>query len=127
MTLKTFQDNRGSLLPLEFKDCPFKPERIFFVHGVPRYMRRGCHAHYKTRQFLVCITGRIMVGLHNGNDLKEKILEPGDAILIEERIWDYQDFLTGHDVLAVLCSTAYNEKDYITDFDLFLKETQKQK
>jgi len=117
--LKTFVDERGVLLPLEFKNCPFKPERVFYVYGVPRFMRRGCHAHYKTSQFILCLSGEIRVGLHNGEKLWEGVITPGQAVHIETMVWDYQDFLTGHDVLAVLCSTAYNPDDYIMDFDEF--------
>ena len=120
-TLASFQDDRGLLLPVEFKDCPFKPERVFFVHGVPGYMRRGCHAHYKTKQYIICLAGKVLVGLHDGKTLDEQELNPGEAVLVNEMIWDYQDFLTGHDVLAVFCSTSYDQKDYIFNFDEFLR------
>ena len=39
-------------------------------------------------------------------------------------IWDSQIFLTGNDVLLSICSTEYNKKDYIEDFDLFLDLTK---
>lgn len=119
--LKTFEDERGILLPLEFKNCPFKPERIFYVYGVPRFVRRGCHAHYNTKQYILCLSGEIKVGLHNGQKLEEDTLKPGQSIFVDSMIWDYQDFMTGHDMIAVLCSTSYREEDYITDFDTFLK------
>lgn len=119
--LKIFIDERGILLPIEFKELPFKPERIFYVYKVPRFMRRGCHAHYKTRQYITCLSGCIKIGLHDGEKLSEELLLPGNSILVEPLTWDYQDFLTGHDLIAVLCSMPFNEQDYIKDFDQFLK------
>lgn len=123
-TFKCFQDDRGVLLPIETEQCPFKPERIFIVHSVPRFMRRGCHAHIKTRQFIICVTGSILIGLHDGETLQESIIKPGEAILVDEMIWDYQDFLTGHDTIVVLCSTSYDPSDYILDFDEYLRRKQ---
>jgi len=35
-------------------------------------------------------------------------------------IWDYQDFLTGKDYIAVLCSTVYDPSDYILTFKGYL-------
>jgi dTDP-4-dehydrorhamnose 3,5-epimerase-like enzyme len=118
---KSFSDERGDLLPVEFKNLPFIPIRIFIVKNASKGCRRGGHAHFKTWQLLICLKGRINVFLHDGSTQEEAIIEEGQSVLIENLVWDYQDFLTDQDVLLVLCSTLYNEKDYITDFDEFLR------
>jgi hypothetical protein len=117
--LRTFKDDRGDLIPIEFKNLLFIPQRIFIVENVPKGLRRGEHAHFKTWQQLICLKGRITVGLHNGTVQEEETINEGESVLIKEMIWDYQEFLTGQDVLLVLCSTPYDEKDYITDFSEF--------
>jgi len=115
-----FRDERGWLLPFEFSKLPFIPKRIFFVADVPQGMRRGEHAHFQTQQYLICISGRVRIGLHNGTQLEEREIGQGESVFIDKMIWDYQDFLTGKDCIAVLCSTVYDPSDYILTFKGYL-------
>lgn len=117
--LKIFDDDRGRLSPLEFKELPFIPKRIFFVTQVPIGTTRGRHAHYSTQQFIICLSGVVTVVLNNGWWSEEQVINPNQAVFIDKMIWDYQVFNTGNDSLAVLCSTEYNKADYILDFKYF--------
>jgi len=110
--LKTIIDKRGVLVPIEFKDLNFIPKRLFYVTNVPKNCRRGEHAHYETEQIIVCIKGKVGVKLIYKKDETYFILEENEYIYIKGGTWDAQDFLTGNDVLLVLCSTNYDEKDY---------------
>lgn len=121
---KSFSDERGWLLPFEFSKLPFIPKRIFFVSDVPQGMRRGEHAHFETQQYLICLAGRVRVGLHDGQSLEEKEIVQGESVFINRMIWDYQDFLTGQDSIAVLCSTEYTPSDYIMNFEEFQHVTR---
>ena len=60
-----------------------------------------------------------MVGLFDGKSEKEFIIQSGESIMIENMIWDYQKFLSEDSVLLVLCSTQFDENDYIGDIDEF--------
>ena len=51
----------------------------------------------------------------------EIILKKGESILVNNMIWDYQKFMTGDDVLLVLCSTPFDKTDYIDDKEKFTK------
>lgn len=117
--LHSFYDWRGDLTPLEFSDLPFTPKRLFIVKNVEKGIKRGEHAHYETRQFLICLKGEIKVVTHDGKAFDEGILYEGHTTLIEPFHWDYQEFLTGNDILLVVCSTPFDLKDYILDFDQF--------
>ncbi len=117
--LKTIIDVNGSLIPIEFKDLNFIPKRIFYITGVPKNEQRGFHAHYKTRQLLICIKGIIGVKLHDGKDLKQYVLKENESIFVDKMIWDSQSFLTGEDVLLVLSDTEYDRGDYIENFEIF--------
>ena len=55
--IKSFTDERGNLLPIEFSQLDFDPKRIFVVNDVPVGDVRGNHAHYKTKQYLICTKG----------------------------------------------------------------------
>ena len=114
-------DNKGNLTPIEFADLPFIPCRIFYVNNVPAGVLRGCHAHYKTRQLLICIKGIIEVNLDDAFEQHTETLTEGKSILIDAMIWDSQRFMTGNDVLLVLCNTPYDKSDYITDYKKFVK------
>lgn len=122
--LNAFYDKRGDLTPLEFSDLPFTPQRLFIVKNVEKNIKRGEHAHHKTRQYLICLKGIIKVVTHDGRAYDEAILSEGYTTLIEAYHWDYQEFLTGNDTLLVICSTPYDKKDYILNFDQFLKITK---
>ncbi len=125
--LNTFHDSRGDLTPLEFFDLPFIPQRLFIVKNCEKGIKRGEHAHHKTKQFLICLKGIIKVVTHDGIAYDEGLLSEGYSTLIETYHWDWQEFLTGNDVLLVICSTPFDLKDYILDFDEFLEITKRRK
>ena len=120
-TLKSYEDERGCLVPIEFNKLPFTPKRIFVITNVPKNIIRGNHSHYKTKQLLICINGKVEVILNDGNSETITLLKKNDSLLIDNLIWDSQKFLTESTELLVLCSTEYDIDDYIMDFDKFKK------
>ena len=118
---KAFKDPDGTLVPIEFNKLPFVPKRMFYVCYIPKNEERGNHAHYETKQVLICVQGEILVKLHNGKALETTILKPNQSVFVDKMMWDSQIFLTGNDVLLSICSTPYDKKDYIEDFDSFLR------
>lgn len=121
--LKAFEDERGSLLPIEFKSLSFEPKRVFIVNGVPINEIRGGHSHHNTKQLIICTKGSIDVILHDGVIEKTYRLEKDEQILVPELVWDEQKFLTKDSEIIVICSTSYDINDYIFDFKEFLKIT----
>jgi len=115
--LINFDDDRGSLVPLEFSDLNFTPKRIFLVKNVPVNTIRGNHAHHINQQLLICVKGMIEVSLHPGNTV---VLKENEKVFIPELVWSSQKFMLENSVLLVLCSESYKKDDYIFDFD-FLK------
>lgn len=109
---------------MEFDGLPFVPKRIFWVKDVPAGEERGGHAHYVTEQYLICLSGRVLVTLFDGKDRDIFELSAGRAVLIPRMVWDTQKFLTGSDIILVLCSTSYNPRDYINDRGAFVREAQ---
>ena len=118
--LKRFKDSRGDLLPLNFSNLPFVPKRTFLVTNVPKGVRRGDHAHFSTKQFLICLKGEICVELFDGVISSIYDLKEGEGIYVPEMVWDSQVFKTGEDVLLVFASTEYNRSDYITSRSMFI-------
>ncbi len=118
---KIYEDERGKLLPIEFSKLNFIPKRIFSVYDVPKDEIRGEHAHYNTIQLIVCIKGRVIVGLDDGHKKTEIEISSGESVFVDKLVWDWQKFLTGDDHILVLCSTEYNIDDYILDKQFFYK------
>jgi hypothetical protein len=116
---KVFKDYDGSLLPIDFKELPFIPKRLFVVSDVPKGYVRGNHAHYETKQLLICLKGEILVHIDNGKYQEEHIIKENEYVLVNNLVWDFQKFLTGNDSLLVICSTEYDKNDYIEDVKKF--------
>ena len=118
-----YKDANGSLVPIELgNSLPFQPMRIFYSYGVPSDCTRGNHAHYTTKQVLVCISGDCVVECSDGHDSKRFILDsPNKGICIPEMIWDKIKFGAQNSVLLVFSSTSYNRDDYIEDYEKFKK------
>jgi hypothetical protein len=118
---RTMVEPDGNLVPIESThDVPFDINRIFYVYGVKNQDDRGKHAHYKTKQVLICVHGKLEVLVSDGIKEKKYLLEsPQQALYIPELIWDEQVYLTSDTVLLVLSNMKYDPEDYIHDFDEF--------
>jgi dTDP-4-dehydrorhamnose 3,5-epimerase-like enzyme len=120
LTISPRGDERcGILLPLELDRVPFEVRRVFVITDVPSGDIRGNHAHKKCKQFLFCLRGEILVTLHDLADQHEKTLKAGDGILIDSMVWGTQRYITGGEILMVLCSEKYDIEDYIHDKEEF--------
>ena len=133
MNKKTVQDayqinfishnDDGSLVALEeSKEIPFKIKRSFYVKGVKTRDSRGNHAHYETEQVLICLNGEITVYLSDGRYNQKFVLDnPSKGLYIPSGIWDATEYHTEDSILLSFCSTLYNKKDYVEDFEEFKK------
>lgn len=123
INLPKIPDSRGNLTFIEFdKHIPFSAERIFYIYDVPSGQNRGAHSHIKCHQFLISISGSFFVELDDGINKQRVFLNrPDVGLYIPPGIWASEvDFSTGS-VCLVLASHQFDEKDYIRDYNLFLK------
>jgi hypothetical protein len=112
----TCADSRGILVPIEFSSIPFRPNRFFFVHGVPAGSSRGGHAHRSGQQLLIHISGEVLVELRfESEEHHVTLFEDGQALLIGPRVWSKQTYATAGAGLCVLASQSYRQDSYITE------------
>lgn len=130
--LKQFLDERGILLPVEFDDLPFTPQRMFMVtHNAtfnPEKRVRGMHANKTCQQYFYCISGEVEVSLFDGVGKRKYRLQPGHGIFIDKMVWNsyLAKTMLGHiGIYIVLASHPYNAEDYITDREEFIKMISK--
>lgn len=121
--LRTFNDPKGILVPIETKvDCLIDIKRIFYIYSVPKGETRGKHSHIKTVQVLICTSGKCEVICDDGKNKKKYILDtPNKALYIPEGIWAEEKYIEKETVLMILCNTKYDIDDYIFDYNKFLK------
>lgn len=116
-------DDRGSLVALEAcKNVPFDVKRVYYIVDTKPEVIRGYHAHKNLKQILVCVHGCCKIGLDDGKEKAEVVLDKiNEGLYLESNIWrTMYDFSEGA-VLLVLASELYDESDYIRDYDAFLK------
>ncbi len=120
-SLKTFWEPDGKLTPIELdRDIPFEVKRMFYVYDVHNQNDRGKHSHYKTKQILIALTGKVTVVCDDGKKRRNYVLnEPNKALYIPEMIWDEQIYHNESSILLVLSNTNYEPSDYIEDYNEF--------
>ena len=124
---KDLGDERGKLVVIEGnQSIPFEIKRVFYIYGSDPDVVRGQHANRDSEFVLINVAGTSKVRITDGNE--EFIVElnrPMIGVYIPKMVWkDMYDF-SSDSVLLVLASTHYDGKEYIRDFEEYLKEVQK--
>lgn len=116
-------DERGSLIALEAnRHIPFDIKRVFYIYGTQDGVPRGQHSHYKTKQFLISVTGSCKVTLDNGRTKEVFDLnQPHIGLFQDSLIWGSMHDFSSDCVLMVLADTYYDESDYIRDYNKYLE------
>ena len=107
--------DRGLLSYMELTDLPFIPRRMYYITKVPKGEIRGKHGHYKDEQVLFCVQGEVKVKLLSTTGTVIKVLKPGESVFLDRLVWSEQEYMTGEDILLVLCSRAFDKSDYFYD------------
>lgn len=116
-------DNRGSLIALEnLKEIPFEIQRIYYIYDTNPDFPRGAHAHKELEQVLIMMDGSCEIVLNDGKNNKSIILNrPDIGLFIGKNMWrEMRNFSYGAKLL-VLASDFYDEKEYIRDYNEFLR------
>ena len=116
-------DARGMLVALEEnKEIPFKIKRVYYLYDTLADVTRGYHAHKSLQQILICVHGSCKIRLDDGRDKGVVTLDtPDEGIYVGNNMWREMFDFSPDAVLMVLASELYDEKDYIRDYNEFLK------
>ncbi|MEK3865993.1 FdtA/QdtA family cupin domain-containing protein [Paenibacillus sp. FSL H7-0716] len=116
-------DERGYLTVIEGQNTiPFDIKRVFYIYGTLPDIRRGFHAHYKTRQALISVSGSCKVYLDNTKRKTDVVLDsPTKILILEPNDWHEMYDFSPDCVLLVLASHLYDSADYIRDYDKFIE------
>ncbi len=116
-------DERGKLVVIEGGQAiPFDIMRVFYIYESDSSVVRGQHANRESEFVLINVAGQSKVRITDGTE--EFIVElnkPMMGVYIPKMIWkDMYDF-SSDSVLLVLASTHYDGKEYIRNYDEYLK------
>ena len=116
-------DERGKLVVIEGASAiPFDIQRVFYIYESDSTIVRGQHANRESEFVLINVAGRSKVRITDGRE--EFIVElnkPMMGVYIPKMVWkDMYDF-SSDSVLLVLASTHYDGKEYIRDYEEYLK------
>lgn len=116
-------DERGKLVVIEGGQAiPFEIKRVFYIYESDSTVVRGQHANRESEFVLINVAGKSKVRITDGKE--EFVVEldkPMMGVYIPKMIWkDMYDF-SSDSVLLVLASTHYNGKEYIRDYNEYLK------
>jgi dTDP-4-dehydrorhamnose 3,5-epimerase-like enzyme len=115
--LRAFSDDRGLLVAGQYPDeLPFIPVRTFIVSQGPAGIERGGHAHRRSHQVLIAVSGRVHVEWDDALGTQEIVLiSPIEGLHIPPLVWARQIYLDTGSTLVVLASHTYDGEDYIDD------------
>ncbi|GAB4290243.1 MAG: FdtA/QdtA family cupin domain-containing protein [Marinilabiliales bacterium] len=121
--LPKIEDPRGNLTFIEEQNhIPFKIKRVYWIYDVPGGEIRGSHAYKMLQEFIVALSGSFDVVLHDGkNEMKFSLNRSYYGLYVPQLYWRRLENFSTNTVCLILASDFYNEKDYIRDFDEFVK------
>ena len=112
----------GVLFMYQKGDVPFLTRKTLLIKGMAGNDKRGGHTHHKTNQILICLSGRCKVSLNNGKDKAEVVLNKADeGLLLYPYVWHTMYGFKPNTILLVLADRKYNEKEYIRNYEEFMK------
>lgn len=124
LQFEDYGDERGKLVVIEGAQAiPFEIKRVFYIYDSDSTVVRGQHANRESEFVLVNVAGQSKVRITDGREEYIAALDrPMTAIYIPKMIWkDMYDF-SPDSVLLVLASTHYDSKEYIRDYNEYLRE-----
>lgn len=124
--LHIFGDERGKLISLEGnKNIPFDIKRVYWIFDTLPDQDRGMHAHKDLEQIIVAMDGACQFVLDDGKT-REKVWlnRPDKALYIGPNMWREMKHFSYGCKLMVLASKYYDEKEYIRNYEDFLREVK---
>lgn len=103
-------------------DINFEIKRIYYIYDVPSGGYRGAHAHKNLEQLMIAVSGSFDVLVDDGKIKKVITLNnPAFGFYVPKMIWREMSNFSAGSVCLVLASDHYDKKDYIRDYNEFLK------
>lgn len=123
LNFKDLGDERGKLVVVEGeKDIPFEIKRVFYIYGSDSTVVRGQHANLNSEFVLINVAGTSKVKITDGKNEEIVVLDkPMKGVYLPKMVWKEMYDFSSDSVLLVLANTHYDGKEYIRNYDEYLK------
>ena len=123
ISLPKIEDPRGNLSFIEeVNHIPFRINRTYLIYDVPGGQTRGGHAYKELEEFIVALSGSFDVVLDDGKETKKYSLNRSYyGLYVPKMIWRSMENFSTNALCLTLASTKYNKRDYIRDYNNFMK------
>ena len=123
INLPKILDTRGNLSFAEnFKQIPFEIKRTYWLYDVPGGESRGGHAYRENEEFIIALSGSFDVLVDDGKERKMFSLNRSYyGLYVPKGLWREMENFSTNAFALEFGSSPYNEKDYIRDYQQFLK------
>lgn len=127
--LPKIEDERGNLSFIEIEThIPFPITRTYWIYDVPGGQKRGSHAFKTQHEVIIALSGSFDVILNDGKEERVYSLNRSyKALYIPHMTWRSLENFSTNSVCLVLNSGAYEEKEYIRDFNSFQQQAKNYK
>ena len=120
-----YPEFNGTLIPFYTnKHFPkyFKLRRFFLLYGKKKYSRAD-HAHKKCSQIIIPLRGKIYITIKSRKYSKKYILGvyKKNCLLVPPYNWIKINFQKNENSLLTLCDFKYDKREYISNYQNFLK------
>ena len=124
--LPKFTDPRGNLSFVEqLNHIPFEIKRTYWIYDVPGGETRGGHAYKKNQEFIVALSGAFDVIVDDGTSKKKFTLSRSYyGLYVPAGLWREMENFSTNSLALEFSSIHYTERDYIRDYDEYLKLKQ---
>jgi dTDP-4-dehydrorhamnose 3,5-epimerase-like enzyme len=115
-------DQRGNLSFIEEeKHIPFKINRTYWIYDVPGGETRGGHAFKLQQELIVALSGSFDIVIDDGT--KKDVFSLSRSyygLYVPAGFWRQMQNFSTNSLALVLCSTLFDENDYIREYQSFL-------
>lgn len=115
-------DERGNLTFLQNQDqIPFLVKRVFWIYDVPGGEYRGGHANNTQQELIIALSGSfdIVVKDKFGSEQKFCLNRSYFGLYLPANTWRHMENFSTNSVSMHVCSTEFEEEDYVRDFQIF--------
>jgi hypothetical protein len=121
--LPKIPDDRGNLSFFENgRQIPFDIQRVYWIYDVPGGEVRGGHAYKVLEEVIIALSGAFEVVLHDGLGERRFLLNRSyTGLYVPKMMWRQLENFSTNSVALVVANAAYDESDYLRDFDEFKK------
>ncbi|MFC5191136.1 FdtA/QdtA family cupin domain-containing protein [Algoriphagus aquatilis] len=115
-------DPRGNLTFLQNSDqVPFEIHRVFWTYDVPGGEIRGGHAYHQQQEIIIALSGSfdVIITDKNGIESKFSLNRSYYGLYIPSKTWRHMENFSTNSLSLHLSSIAFDEGDYIRDFEFF--------